>query len=645
MSDDHETYNKPIKTVFFETARAVFQGGGCRGTALVGAYEACLRAGVNFSEVAGTSAGAIIAALIGAGASPEFLREKLNNLDYKSFLGKPEKNNDGIKEKFWRIVSFLLKLTKYKMLTKLVLHGGFYSSLPIENWMRNTLRELRPDVQHPIHFKDLKIPTRIVATDLSACREQVWGTKETPNEDVAFAVRASCSIPFFFQPVIKGQSRYVDGGILSNLPAFVYTNGKTAHSFANRILAFRLIEENENVVSWDPVIISRKLIGAIIDGATELQVSLKGSVYTIDIKTTNIKATDFDKMTPEIKDNLFDAGKRSTENFIKNEALYVNKDEGDCNILFDKEEAFSVFVEEAETAPSEIIISDNNTEWFWKLFPTILSWRLKDINVRVIVPENEICRDTKEDQRRVLLTKLGVILEKKKNVPFGFIITRLDPTRSTAVIYNKTEDIYTPYATRYSGICHQDAINALRKEYNISTGGSSIHKIDLQTTEDYSQVISRLKRGVSQYDKKDIDIELKEIDISKIKILTCSIRAYKYKQILRLVEIYKDKELALFRPINVIFHDDTTSIILPPVVECHGERYISIEGNTRAYYCWRNKIKKMFCFVVHNATSPLPAEPIDFDWAQISERKLEPNERMHNWNRDNFRRIEGAVRP
>jgi predicted acylesterase/phospholipase RssA len=56
------------QTRFFRTCVGVFQGGGCRGAALAGAYQEAVARGVTFAEVAGTSAGSIVAALIGAGA-------------------------------------------------------------------------------------------------------------------------------------------------------------------------------------------------------------------------------------------------------------------------------------------------------------------------------------------------------------------------------------------------------------------------------------------------------------------------------------------------------------------------------------------------------------------------------------------------
>ena len=62
-------------TKYFDNCKAVFQGGGCKAIAYIGAYEEAYARGVFFSELAGTSAGAIIAAFIAAGATPKKLIE------------------------------------------------------------------------------------------------------------------------------------------------------------------------------------------------------------------------------------------------------------------------------------------------------------------------------------------------------------------------------------------------------------------------------------------------------------------------------------------------------------------------------------------------------------------------------------------
>jgi NTE family protein len=63
----------------------VFEGGGLRGIGLVGAYSVLEEHGFRPQNVAGASAGAIVAALVAAGYTASELREVLDALDFLSF--------------------------------------------------------------------------------------------------------------------------------------------------------------------------------------------------------------------------------------------------------------------------------------------------------------------------------------------------------------------------------------------------------------------------------------------------------------------------------------------------------------------------------------------------------------------------------
>ena len=88
----------------------------------------------------------------------------------------------------------------------------------------------------------------VVATDFGRQRARLWSSEATPDTKVAFAVRASSSIPFFFQAVVEGENRLVDGGILSNLPTFVFA--REQQQSGKRILTFRLQGEPSPAADW-----------------------------------------------------------------------------------------------------------------------------------------------------------------------------------------------------------------------------------------------------------------------------------------------------------------------------------------------------------------------------------------------------------
>jgi NTE family protein len=63
----------------------VFEGGGVKGIALVGAYSVLEEEGYEPQNMAGASAGAIVAALIAAGYTSDELKEIISKLDYDQF--------------------------------------------------------------------------------------------------------------------------------------------------------------------------------------------------------------------------------------------------------------------------------------------------------------------------------------------------------------------------------------------------------------------------------------------------------------------------------------------------------------------------------------------------------------------------------
>jgi NTE family protein len=106
----------------FEMPRcdAVFEGGGVKGIGLVGAIAATEEKRYQFVNVAGTSAGAIIAALIAAGYGAKELREIMRSLDYSKFKDK----------------GLLDKVLVIGKIISLGLEKGIYEGQYLEDWIR-----------------------------------------------------------------------------------------------------------------------------------------------------------------------------------------------------------------------------------------------------------------------------------------------------------------------------------------------------------------------------------------------------------------------------------------------------------------------------------------------------------------------------
>src|SRR2546426_4218689 len=200
----------------------VGEGGGVKGIGLAGAYATLEEHGYKPQNVAGTSAGAITAALIAGGYSSAELKEIIFGLDFRQFEDKNWKD---------RIPLAGIPLS-------ILTEEGIYKRDHFLDWMRellaakniHTFADLRTEWTDPKYRSRLQV----IASDISARQllvlprdAEVLGIE--PDElEVALAVRMSMSIPIFFKPVrIENASTnhehlIVDGGILSNFPVWLF---------------------------------------------------------------------------------------------------------------------------------------------------------------------------------------------------------------------------------------------------------------------------------------------------------------------------------------------------------------------------------------------------------------------------------------
>ena len=159
----------------------VLGSGGARGLAHIGAIEALEARGYTITSIAGCSMGSIIAGMYAAGQLKE------------------------AKEWFLQVDKQLI----LRMMDINLLSGN---SLVKGQKIIKELQKVVPD--RPI--EELNIPCTIVASDMMNTEEVVFRTGSLFE-----AVRASISIPLFFQPVQMGERLLIDGGILNPLPLHV----------------------------------------------------------------------------------------------------------------------------------------------------------------------------------------------------------------------------------------------------------------------------------------------------------------------------------------------------------------------------------------------------------------------------------------
>ena len=151
--------------------------GGARGLAHIGAIEELEAQGYQISSIAGCSMGALIGGVYAAGKLNEF-REWMKTIDRKKMLG---------------LIDFSLSLNHIVKGTRII----------------EAIMEFVPDM----NIEDLPIPYCAVATDLKAGREVLFR-----KGSLFKAIRASISLPSFYEPVTINDMILIDGGIINPLP-------------------------------------------------------------------------------------------------------------------------------------------------------------------------------------------------------------------------------------------------------------------------------------------------------------------------------------------------------------------------------------------------------------------------------------------
>ena len=156
----------------------VLGSGGARGLAHIGAIEALEERGYTITSIAGCSMGSIIAGMYAAGQLKE-AKEWFLNVDKQ----------------------LILRMMDINLLSRNSLVKG-----------RRIIEELQKVVpDRPM--EELHIPCTIVASDILKTEEVIFRTGSLFE-----AVRASISIPLFFEPVQQKSRLLIDGGILNPLP-------------------------------------------------------------------------------------------------------------------------------------------------------------------------------------------------------------------------------------------------------------------------------------------------------------------------------------------------------------------------------------------------------------------------------------------
>src|SRR5665648_107504 len=310
---------------------AVFEGGGVKGIGLVGAVSVIEKAGYKFENLAGTSAGAIVAGLLAVGFNSEEIKVELKKLNYNQFKD----------EKIPSRCEWLCKLLK------IFFKKGIYKGDYFEEWFENLLKKKEKykfgDLRTKYKEDKYKYKLQVIASDLTdQCLLVLPGDlqkfgKDPDDFSISKAIRMSMSIPIFFEPVeIKDKNNIthyiVDGGVLSNYPVWLLDDGSCNPGWPT--FGFKLMESQKRTLKKanlnpikNTINYCYSIIGTLLNGHDNYHISESKGDYdrTIGISTEieinsikkEIGTTYFD-ITEEESNLLFKNGEEIAEKFLKN---------------------------------------------------------------------------------------------------------------------------------------------------------------------------------------------------------------------------------------------------------------------------------------------------------------------------------------
>lgn len=177
---------------------AVLSGGGAKAVAHLGALRALAEAGLGPAQYVGCSMGAVIAAGVAAGLTPDEMLARVVRITRKDVAAP----------------------------ARLAILGGLYlPSLLLAEPLRRTIAGLVPAAS----FGELRVPLTVVAVDLDSGARICFGAggRAAPLVD---ALYASCALPMYYPPGIIEGRRYADGGLRGPLPLEVAAAAASAAS-------------------------------------------------------------------------------------------------------------------------------------------------------------------------------------------------------------------------------------------------------------------------------------------------------------------------------------------------------------------------------------------------------------------------------
>jgi NTE family protein len=309
---------------WIDEADAVFRGGGVKGLGLAGALmgfaEHPTKPVHTWKNVAGASAGAIIACYLATGHDAKAMLDLMKRTNFSQFADFPLKQ-------------------KPLGLVRLLLRHGMAPGNAFERWFDEVLEgatfsRCRSGDSWSLKLIACDVTLRrllVLPDDLALYRDPKTGKELVADEfPISRAARMSMSIPYFFQPVelldakTRQRCQIVDGGTLSNFPVWLFdvdpaVTGRppSRPTFGFTLTGGKGLGGPEGLVKVAPwgIRFAFDIFHTAQEAWDARFVSHSTRVRTLAVDAADIGTTEFD-LSPQRQELLIHNGEKAAKDFL-----------------------------------------------------------------------------------------------------------------------------------------------------------------------------------------------------------------------------------------------------------------------------------------------------------------------------------------
>ena len=254
----------------------VFSGGGAKGIAHVGVLKALEENNIPIDYLTGTSMGGVVAGCYAAGLNPWQIEELMMAEDFQHWMsGKLEKGHNYFYSKDEVHPSFV----RINLSLDSAFNFNFNTSLAIDFSLNFALAEKMtvPSTIAGNNFDSLFIPLRVVASDIFTQKQVILKSGKLSD-----ALRATHTVPFFYDPIRIDGKYLFDGGVYNNFPVDIMKSDFAPETIIGVNVSSKVYETYP--FNEDEQLISKSLVYMLLDKSDPTKIPANGIYIQPDLQ-------------------------------------------------------------------------------------------------------------------------------------------------------------------------------------------------------------------------------------------------------------------------------------------------------------------------------------------------------------------------